>query len=248
MKLPTARRIYRAIEATWPPYKAVEAGPWVLREGAGGGKRVSAATARGAWDADVDLPAAEDAMRILGQDPLFMIRDGDQALDAELAQRGYRIVDPVNIYACPVWHLTDVPLPPVCVFTIWEPLAIMREIWAEGGIGPERLAVMQRAQGPRTGLFGRTQDKPAGVGFAAADEEIAMVHALEILPAFRRKGLGQWMMRGAAHWAADWGIEYLSVICTRSNSGANALYSGLGMHRIGHYHYRIKPRREEGET
>ena len=42
-------------------------GPWAIRDGAGGGKRVSAATAEGDWhDADLDL--AEAAMAALGQD------------------------------------------------------------------------------------------------------------------------------------------------------------------------------------
>jgi N-acetylglutamate synthase len=35
------------LEATWPPAARHRAGPWVLRDGAGGGKRVSAATAEG---------------------------------------------------------------------------------------------------------------------------------------------------------------------------------------------------------
>ncbi|MGB1208465.1 MAG: GNAT family N-acetyltransferase [Paracoccaceae bacterium] len=231
--------MYRATEATWPPLQAVPAGPWTLREGAGGGKRVSAATQHATLDADVDVPAAEDAMRIMGQEPLFMIREGDNDLDAALARRGYGVVDPVNLWLCPVAALTDRPVPPVMAFSIWEPLAIMREIWAEGDVGPERVQVMERARGPKTALLGRLNDKPAGVGYCALDDSVAMVHALHVRPDSRNAGLGGWMMRAAAHWAADWNATWMSVICTQSNASANWLYMSLGMELAGRYHYRV---------
>ena len=239
--MPDARRLYRATEVTWPPRKAIEAGPWILRDGAGGGKRVSAATQRAAFDAAIDIPAAEQAMRLMGQPPLFMIRDGDTALDRTLAARNYAVADPVNLYVCPVQNLADRPVPLVMAFAVWEPLAIMRELWAQGGIGDARLQVMERAAGPKTGLFGRIADKPAGVGFCALDGDVAMVHALEIAAPFRRNGLAAWMMRQAAHWASDWGAAWMAVLCTTRNEAANALYRGLGMQCVGSYHYRIAP-------
>ncbi|SPF77531.1 GNAT family N-acetyltransferase [Pseudoprimorskyibacter insulae] len=238
---PDVRKLYQVVEATWPPAEQVIAGPWVLRVGAGGGKRVSAATKRARFDAGIDIPAAEEAMRFMGQDPLFMIRDGETDLDEALEARGYRIIDPVNLYLCPVHSLTDKLLPRVRVFTIWEPLAWMREAWAKAGIGAARQEVMARVKGPKTALLGRINDKPAGVGFCAIDDarDVAMVHALEVVPSQRRQGLAAWMMRGAAFWAADWGTEWLAVLCTQQNDAANALYQGLGMELVGQYHYRI---------
>lgn len=233
----TAARLSAVIDGTWPPARVLHQAPWTLRDGQGGGSRVSAATAEGPVD-DAAIDAAEVAMRGLGQAPLFMIRPDEEALDALLAARGYDIVDPVNAYACPVAQLTDTPMPRVTVLPVWEPLAIMREIWAGGGIGPARLAVMARAKGPKTGLLARYNDKPGGVCFVAVHDGIAMVHALEILPHQRRQGLGRWMMRGAAFWAAAQGAETLSVVCTRANAGANRLYSSLGMRLVGQYHYR----------
>ncbi len=72
-------------------------GPWTIRDGQGGGKRVSAATAHSAVNDD-DIAQAEVAMLDLGQTPLFMIRDGDAALDKLLETRGYSVVDPVEMY------------------------------------------------------------------------------------------------------------------------------------------------------
>lgn len=234
----TDPRYYAVTEATWPAAASRELGPVTLREGQGGGSRVSAATVNGAATEE-QIAAAEDAMRAMGQDCLFMVRDGEAELDAQLEARGYVVKDPVNLWCCPVAQLMDVPLPRVTTFCVWEPLAIQREIWAAGGIGPERLAVMARVQGPKTGLLARHRDKPAGAGFVAIHDGVAMVHALEILPHQRRAGMGAWMMRQAAFWAAQQGAQELAVLCTKRNDGANGLYASLGMKPAGEYHYRI---------
>ncbi|MGD9863806.1 MAG: GNAT family N-acetyltransferase [Pseudodonghicola sp.] len=229
--------LFETVDGTWPAARYLPLGPWTLREGLGGGSRVSAASANGPVT-EVDIAQAEAGMRDLGQRPLFMIRPGDEALDALLAARGYAVMDPVWAYACPVETLTDVPVPRVTVLPVWEPLAIMREIWAAGGIGPERVAVMERAAGPKVALLARYNDKPGGAAFVAIHQGVAMLHALEILPHQRKQGLAKWMMRGAAVWAAANGARTLSVVCTRANDGANALYSSLGMSVVGGYHYR----------
>ncbi|MFC6686886.1 GNAT family N-acetyltransferase [Jhaorihella thermophila] len=236
------RTLTALIDGTWPAAGYRDLGPFTLREGRGGGSRVSAATANGPAT-EAEIGAAEAAMRDWGQTPIFMIRPGDAALDAQLAARGYEVFDPVNAWACPVERLMDRQIPRVMIFSVWEPLAIQREIWAQGGIGPARLAVMHRARGPKTALLARFRDKPGGAAFVAVHDGVVMLHALEILPHQRKQGLGQWMMRGAAFWAAEQGAHTLAVVCTKANTGANALYRSLGMDTVGAYHYR-RPRQE----
>ena len=231
--------LYDVVEHTWPAASTRREGGWCIRDGQGGGKRVSAATAEGPVQA-ADLPVAEAAMQALGQSPLFMIRQGEEALDAMLADAGYKVVDPVNLYTLPIAQLTDVPLPRVTAFEIWEPLAIMREIWAAGGIGSARLNVMERAA-TKTGIFGRWNERPAGVGFAALHREVCMVHAVEVLTHQRRNGVAQWIMRGAAFWGLGKGAKHIAVLCVEENVAANALYLGLGFSKAGGYHYRQKP-------
>lgn len=238
--IPAVARLYDVIGATWPAAHVREEGPFTLRDGQGGGKRVSAATARKPVTAD-KLPAAEAAMRDMGQDSLFMIREGDEALDTLLAARGYAIVDPVNIYAAPVALLAR-PTPRVSTYTIWEPLAIQCDIWQAGGIGPERLAVMRRVRGPRTSLFGRHANHPAATGFCAIHDGIAMVHALEVHALHRRQNMGRLLMHQAALWAARQGAIHVAAVCTRANGAADALYASLGMALVGQYHYRQKVR------
>lgn len=237
--MPGVQHLYSVIEGTWPPASEARAGPWIIRDGQGGGQRVSATTAIGPVTLD-DLPGAEAAMRDLKQPQLFMIRDGDTEVDTMLEAAGYPIVDPVNIYVTPVSELTTELPPRVSTFAIWEPLAIMHDIWAAGGIGPGRFEVMSRTKGPKTALFGRSNNRPAAAGFVAIHDRIAMVHALEVLARHRREGLGRHMMRQAAFWAAEQGATHVSVICTQANQGANALYSSMGFSLVGQYHYRRK--------
>lgn len=200
---------------------------------------MSAATAEAPVEAE-DIEKAEAAMRGLDQKPLFMIRGGEDHLDRLLEIRGYSVIDPVTIYTCPARSLTNLPLPRVAIFTIWEPLAIMREIWSQGGIGPTRIDVMKRAKGPRTTFLGRFDDKPAAAAFAAVHDRTAMLHALEVLPSQRGKGVGKWVMRAAAFWAVANSADSLAVVVTQQNRAGNALYTSLGMQPVGQYHYRYK--------
>ncbi|NVO26381.1 GNAT family N-acetyltransferase [Donghicola sp. C2-DW-16] len=232
-------RYFDVVDATWPPYAITHAGPWLIREGRGGGKRVSAASATGPVT-QADIPQALDAMHAIGQGQLFMLRPDDTALDQMLETQGYEVIDPVHVYSGDPVVIGAGEIPRVTTFESETPLAIMQEIWAEGGIGPDRLAVMARAQGPKTYLLGRTNDRAAGVAYVAMHDGVAMLHALEVLEKFRGNGLGRHLMRAAGRWAAAQGARELTLLVTRRNVPANALYSSLGMQVVGDYHYRIK--------
>jgi ribosomal protein S18 acetylase RimI-like enzyme len=230
----TPDTLAEVMEATWPPRSHHSLGPFTLRDGAGGGKRVSAASLARPFT-EADLAALETAM----PEPLMLVRAREEALDAALDARGWRIVDPVVAYAAPVADLTA-DLPFLTAFAHWPPLEIARSIWAEGGIGPARIAVMDRVTGPRAALLGRIDDRSAGVAFVACHGTEAMVHALEVRESHRRQGLGESLLHAAANWAAEQGATRLSLVVTRQNAAARALYTRLGMQVVGQYHYRMK--------
>jgi ribosomal protein S18 acetylase RimI-like enzyme len=234
-----ASRLFAVMEATWPPAARAEVGAFTIREGRGGGKRVSAATAHGPVEEE-DIARAEAAMRALGQVPLFMLRDGEDRLDALLAARGHAVADQTDGFAAPLAALDMPPPPRLAAIPAWPPLAIQRDLWAEAGIGPARLAVMDRAPFPKTSLLARMDDRAAGTAFIGLHDGMAMVHALEIHPRFRRRGLGRHMMAGAIHWARAEGARDFGLVVTRANDAAQALYASLGLARVGRYHYRMK--------
>ena len=237
---PATNHLMAAIDATWPPAEFRSIGPWLLRRGDGGGQRVSAASTE---DQSADLAPAEAGMRAWGQTPLFLLTPDQIELDRRLAEAGYLVKDPVALYAAPTASLADGRDETVRVFRVNSPLAMVDEIWARGGIGPGRRAVMTRAQGPRMTLMVRAGDHPAGVAFVAIAKidgcGIAMIHAIEVQPEHRRKGGGGLLMRGAASFAAEHGAEWLALAVTEANAPARALYARLGIARAGSYHYRI---------
>lgn len=237
--MPLPSEVFAVLDATWPPARFIDLGPWRLREGNGGGQRVSAATAESPVT-ETDIDAAETGMKDIGQRPIFMIRAQDQDLDSRLQKRGYDIVDPVTAYAVPAAELAR-DLPPTVATPIWPPLAVQREIWLQGGVGPARIAVMERAKTPRTAILGRSGDSPAGVAYVGAMQNIAMLHALEVSAAHRRKGVAQAILHGAANWSVSQGADWLTLVVTRANAPANALYTRLTMTPVAGYHYRRAP-------
>ncbi|GAA3860209.1 GNAT family N-acetyltransferase [Celeribacter arenosi] len=232
--------LFTALEAAWPPAATTALGPFTYRTGAGGGKRVSAATAT-APHSPSDLTKIEARFAADARPPIFMIRDGsptDAALDSDLAARGYRILDPVTLRIAPIDAFS--PTDPDRTYPVWPPLAVQREIWRHDGIGPDRIAIMTRAQTPKTTLLARIGQAPAGTAYVALADGIASVHALVTDPALRGRGVARAMMNCAADWARERGAKSLCVQVTDANDPANALYSSLGMTPCAHYHYRVK--------
>lgn len=238
--------VLASMDRTWPADSCQSLDKWIIRSGKGGGKRVSATTPRSESDALMadDVAIAETAMAQIGQPELFMLRPEDVALDTLLESRGYSIIDPVNLYFCPIETLTNKAVEPVSAFSIWPRLAIMEELWSDGGINGARRAVMDRVTLPKTTILGRAKDRASGCAFVAVDGDMAMIHAIHVDPALRRNGSAINMMRAAAHWAQGHGARSFSLAVTAANTGANALYCELGLTVVGKYHYRIKKRTE----
>jgi len=229
---------FAVLSATWPAAEVRRVGPWTLRRGDGGGQRVSAAS----LDGPLGPPApAEAAMRAWAQPPLFLVRPGQADLDAALAAAGYTVRDPTVFLAAPPAALAGGPGARAAI-RCEAPLAVMRELWAAGGVGPGRLAVMARCPGPRVWLLGRAGDRPAGCAFVGLAGSVAMLHALHVAPAYRRRGLGAAMTRAAAGWAAAAGATRLALAVTEANAAALGLYHGLGFGPAGRYHYRVLER------
>lgn len=222
------------IDATWPAAETRVADGWRLRRDTLGGNRVNAAT--------VILPGQREHVDVAlaAGARLFMVRSGEEGLDARLAVRGFAERDHSRLLVRGLEDVAPVARDRV-VFCEGVP-ARLRELWAEGGIGPGRIAIMERATGPKTVLLGRVGDRAMGAAYLALGAEgRAMLHALHIDPGARRQGLAGDMMRASLLWAREAGAREMTLIVTAKNGPARALYAGLGFEEAGRYHYRAHP-------
>ena len=200
-------RLFEALVATWPPAETRRLGGWTLRRGEGGGNRVSAATLDGARGrhrrgrgGDARLGPAADlhdpARRRGARPPARGARLRGRRPDADRRGAARRRSRPPS----PTSGRSSRP----------APLAAMREIWAAGGVGPSRLAVMARAVEPED-LPARPQRRRARrpAPSPPATARSAMLQALEVARPFRRQGLGTALTRAAAAWVAAHGADDL---------------------------------------
>ena len=232
-------QIALAFEATWPPAQTADCGAFRTGRGLGAGGRVSSTLRLSPdWDA-ADLARAEAVHRRWDQRPMFRVGDSDLALQNALRARGYDHQTPTAIMAADCAALAA-ELPEMTAFAIWPPLAIQDDLWAAGHIDAARQAVMRRVTGPRTAILGRLHDRAAGAAFVAVEGPVAMLHAVEVAPEFRRQGLAGWMVRTAARWAGDQGATRLALAVSRANTGARATYDKLGFAEIGGYGYWVR--------
>lgn len=230
---------WHASDLCWPPIRKKTIGPWVIREGGGGGSRVSSTISAGDYSKE-DVSLAEREMQMLGQSNIFQIRNSDEDLDILLRKKGYSLVDETVIYKCKIGEISCLNVPPVTTFNVWPPLSIMESIWDKGGINDARLSVMRRCNVRKTAILGRIENKAAGCAFVSHSEGVSIIQSVFVLPQYRRKGLARYIITEAAKWGVEEDTSYLALMVSKYNKEARNLYDGLGMKRIDSYHYRVK--------
>jgi GNAT superfamily N-acetyltransferase len=238
VRAPDPDRLFAIIDATWPAHRVWVEDGWTLRQGCGGGKRVSAATPA-TPNTVPDIQAASRIMRRLGQDKLFMIRPQDKVLDQALADQEFQIIDPVTVLQAEVARL-QIHTQTHQTVVNETPTEAMGTVWAAGGILEGRLDVMRRCALPKA-CFGICADgEVVATAFVAIDGRLAMAHAVEVLAPLRGKGYGRSITQAVIRWAREQGADGFSVVTTKANTAALGLYHGMGMTDICEYHYRIK--------
>ncbi|SDC91292.1 GNAT family N-acetyltransferase [Belnapia rosea] len=100
---------------------------------------------------------------------------------------------------------------------------------------PELLAV------PGAWLLLREEGVDAACLFAAADGPWCGIFDLATRPEFRRRGLGERLIRAAAHWAAGLGAEQFWAQVASTNAASLALQHRVGLREVYRYRYRIRP-------
>ena len=231
MTPPDSDRLMAVLDATWRPAARADIPGWAIRLDAGGGRRVSAASALNPGTVP-DITAAEAAMQAQAQTPLFRLRDNEAALHAALAARGYRVADPTVILAARPGALTAPQDRRGAICDM--PLAVQAEIWARrrhrhgARRAPARLAAVAHGRGARRD----------GVRAMAHG---AMLHAVEVAARHRGAGHGRRLLRLAGALGGRSGRGLAGAGCHARQRAALALYQGEGMRGAAGYSYRGRP-------
>lgn len=126
----------------------------------------------------------------------------------------------------PVVETAARPLKPVRVFHVWPMVQLQRDVWLQAGFDADALTRMEAQQAPKNTLLGRIEDSPGGCAYLTIQGDVCAIHMGFVVPQHRRKGMGQWLLIGAAQWAQDQGATTLALRCPTE---ARAFCDAMGM-------------------
>lgn len=169
-------------------------------------------------------------------------------LDAILAGRGYRADASTQVQLASVDGVlakADRRTPPSgWTLTVGERFdadwfATYRE--AEGfddHAAAMRQAIIQRIAAPAGFALLHVDGAPVALGLGVLEAGHLGVFSMATRPDFRRQGAATFVLAGLAHWAQVRGAEQIYLQVMDRNTGARALYAGLGFQTLYGYHYR----------
>ncbi|MEW2332453.1 GNAT family N-acetyltransferase [Micromonospora chersina] len=254
-RVPPARRptaaaviaLELAADEAWPAPVRGRLGDWLLRSAAGWTGRANSALPVG--DPDRPLPAALDAVQrwyaergqpAMVNTPLPLAAP----VGAELDARGWAARPPVLVQTAP---LTALPpgrpgLPPVEMAPApsaeWLAVAAGRK----GGLPDDArhvLTAVDRIRFAHLHVDGRLL--AVGRGTVTGEGRWLGLTLIEVLPEARRRGFAGAVMRSLADWGRAEGATHAFLQVEQRNTGAVALYQGLGFTTHHTYLTRVAP-------
>lgn len=234
----------------WPALADEPLGAWRLRAADGYTARANGALALG--DPGVPPPAALDAVRAFcaahGIPPRVTAPVGSP-WDAAVAREGW-VLDAGHAagaeVAVLVTELRRIDGPPDGAWTITTPDRPDDAWWAMGLRGgvptPAQRHVLDPADGSTAFVLARDA-AGAAVGQLRATVVQDHLHLswLEVVPAYRRRGLGTALMAAAAGWARTRGTRFGVLQVALHNTAARALYAGTGWTEHHRYRHLVPP-------
>ncbi|GAA3747739.1 GNAT superfamily N-acetyltransferase [Spinactinospora alkalitolerans] len=220
------------VAADWPALHVEQRGGWRLGYSEGVTKRANSAFA---LEPGARAEVPEEFYPARGLAPCVQVWRGGEALDAELAGRGYRVVDPSLVMERELGER-----PPA-----GEDVAVAAgrgRAWREVRAEPD-------ASGRAAEVTGRIMDRAAmgyavhgsglARGCAALNGEWVGVYAMFTRPEARGTGLGAAVLDALLRWGHDKGARRGYLLVTEDNAAARALYRRAGFGAVSGYHYRV---------
>ncbi|MEV7091383.1 GNAT family N-acetyltransferase [Amycolatopsis sp. NPDC051045] len=240
-------RLETTCSRAWPPLVEEPLGEWCLRWADGFTGRANSALAVGDPGRPVGdaLRAACDFAHDRGIAPMVqVVRDSPNehaiATAGWVPATGHGAGHEVAVLTAPLGNRhfpVEVP-PPGGRFPVRvpdEPVPGWWELVLRPG--EDSPAARQVLAGGKIGYgIAEVDGRTAGVVRAALVDDWLHVGRLEVAPAFRRRGLASALMGAVGAWGAEHGADRAVLQVAEGNSGALALYAGLGY--APHHRYR----------
>lgn len=239
----------------WPAAEVMDLAGWLVRYTNGVTRR-----ANSVWpnDCQAALPVAE---RVAQVEAFYALRDQPARyqicpaacpaeLDALLAEQGYRAVAHTAVQITPLARILE-----RTQALRWFPTFAV-EVSEE--FDEDWFAIYQQVeQGDSTNLAGRRgilqrigapvafarltiSGAPAAVGLGVLEAGWLGIFCMATLPAFRRQGAANAILRTLAIWAQLYDAQNAYLQVMDENASAQALYGRVGFTTLYHYHYREK--------
>ncbi|MDQ6873916.1 MAG: GNAT family N-acetyltransferase [Actinomycetota bacterium] len=230
----------------WPAPETRRLGGWLLRAGEGWTGRANSVLPLGEPDRPLDeaLDEVRDWYARRGLAPRFQLPlPLCAALDAELSDRDWSAYNPTLVRVAEV-AAVRAAAPAVAALPIPNLQARPSRRWLaayhyRGGreLPPVAARIMSAAVDP---IFATVEvaGTVAGIARAVVDDGWCGITALEILPDWRRRGVGRHLVGAVVSWAAGRGARRVYLQVAEDNGPAHAMYDRLGFVTSHRYHYR----------
>ncbi|MER7235642.1 GNAT family N-acetyltransferase [Streptomyces olivaceus] len=241
------RELTRTTARAWRPVESEWLGEWELRAAAGFTRRANSVLPLG--DPGLPLDEALAAVRRWygerGLPAYVQTATGaegtQEALCAELERRGW-----VREVTAEVWTGALAPVADLAEGAGVELSRTADEAWLaryqRKGVSEVALRVL--GSGPSVWFAtvpGAEAGAPAAIGRCVVDGRWASFAAVEVDPAYRRRGLATTVLAALARRALEEGASAAWLQVETDNAGARALYAGMGFAAHHAYHHYREP-------
>lgn len=239
-----------AIERTavhaWPASETRDIGGWLWRYSGGGSQRansVSPLTFHGT-DADAAISEAEELYFARNAPSRFQVGlqlSAPTDLDVRLAERGYRIHEPVTTLAK---SIGEVRLPEGTEIAE-RPGEGWMEVYLSNITADRRSAasgILASIPEPRAFLAVIASSQVVSTALAVLHGKVVIAECIGTRAEARRTGAASRVMAALEAWGCEQGATIAALQAVATNAPAQGLYSALGYKKVNAYHYRVRDR------
>lgn len=229
---------------TWPASLQDHVGDWILRANGGFTRRANSCLALGDPGLGIGCAISKVVSWYQSQEvePCIKVAGNPEALDRELASRGWKVATPTRVLEIPTLASSS---PPEEFSVSFQPDSSWLELLSrwdgeDPGKAAQHAHLLSRM--PRAGYARWTHNgEILAVAVASLEAERCHLYDLVVREDRRGKGIGRTFFQSLLSWCHSEGARRAFLQVLESNDGARRLYERMGFSEHHRYHYRVAP-------